>query len=282
MDTAKQCSLRQEASTRGVGVHSGVESRVILRPAVAGSGVCFKVGGKVLPVAPGLVKPSPLCTLLDDGAGASLSTVEHLMSALHALGLDNVLVEVDGPELPILDGSALPWVELIDQAGRVELEAERVWLRVEKGEVVEEHGRVLAAEPDARAGLRLEVHVDFPHPQIGKQAWRGVMDEATYRREIAPARTFVLEKDIAAARAAGFAKGGSLDNAVVFGENGAVLNPGGLRFADEPVRHKVLDAVGDLYMAGRPVWGKFALTMPGHTANNRLLRKIFEVGQGAV
>jgi UDP-3-O-[3-hydroxymyristoyl] N-acetylglucosamine deacetylase len=116
--------------------------------------------------------------------------------------------------------------------------------------------------------------VDFPHPKIGRQQWRGVVDEAVFRAEIAPARTFVLEEDIAAAQAAGLAKGGSLANAVVFGKNGQVLNPEGLRFADEPVRHKVLDAVGDLFLAARPVAGKFYLTLPGHTANNALLRKL--------
>lgn len=262
-----QRTLRKEVSVAGVGLHSGVEAEVVLLPAGDGEGVVLN--GEHL--HPGMVKWSPLCTLLEM-PGGNVSTVEHLLSALHGLGVDNVRIEVQGPEVPILDGSALPWIELIDSVGRVELESERVWLKVEKPVVLNEEGRVLMAEPDPRAGLRIGCVVEFPHPAIGRQAWEGVVDEETYRREIAPARTFVLERDIAAAQAAGLAKGGGLHNAVVFGDDGVVKNPEGLRFADEPVRHKVMDAVGDLFMAGRPVWGKFSLTAPGHTSNNKLLR----------
>lgn len=273
----KQVTLAKEVRATGVGLHSGIGAEVVLRPAKAGHGVVLRRGGVdggVFTLAPRLVRPSPLCTLLENGEGVSLSTVEHLLSALHGLGVDCVDVEINGPEVPILDGSALPWVELIDEAGRVELEAARLRLKVAKTVVEDAEGRVLMAEPDVRGGARVECTVDFPHPAIGRQVWRGVVDEATYRAEIAPARTFVLERDIAAAQAAGLAKGGSLENAVVFGDDGQVKNPGGLRFADEPVRHKVLDFMGDMYMAGRVVDGRFSLTAPGHTANNGLLRKL--------
>jgi len=249
---------------------------VALRPRMQG-GVVLRVGGVTLPLEAGLVKASPLCTLLDNGV-VQVSTVEHLLSALHGLGVDAVEIEVDGPEVPIMDGSALPWVELIDEAGRVEADAERIMLRVAKPVVHDSEGRVLSAEPDVREGLRVGCMVDFPHVAIGRQEWQGVMSEDIYRKEIAPARTFVLERDIEAARRAGLAKGGSLDNAVVFGDDGTVLNPGGLRFADEPVRHKVLDFVGDIYMQGRVVQGKFHLTAPGHVANNRLLKELMEKG----
>lgn len=266
-----QRTLAKEVFARGVGLHAGVEAVVVLRPAAAGYGVVLN--GEAL--RPDMVRWSPLCTLLEL-EGGSVSTVEHLFSALHGMGVDNVDIAVEGPEVPILDGSALPWVSLLDEAGRVELEVERAWLKVASPVILNEEGRTLVAEPDPREGLRVGCVVDFPHPAIGRQEWAGVVDEEVYRRDIAPARTFVLERDIAAAQAAGLAKGGSLHNAVVFADDGTVKNPEGLRFADEPVRHKVLDAVGDLFLAGRPVWGKFSLTAPGHTANNRLLRRILD------
>jgi len=271
-------TLRKEVWARGVGLHSGAAVAAVLRPARRQGLVIRRSDGPgaVLPLASTLVRESPLCTLLQDDNGTTVSTVEHLMSALHALRVDCLDVELDGPEVPILDGSALPWVELIDAAGRQETAAPRQVLQVRQPALHDSEGRVLAAEPDPRGGLRVACVVEFAHPAIRRQEWQGRVDEAVYRREIAPARTFVLEKDIAAAQAAGLAKGGSLDNAVVFGDDGTVKNPGGLRFADEPVRHKVLDFVGDIYMAGRVVEGRFHLTAPGHVANNRLLRKIEE------
>ena len=270
-------TLAKDVRISGVGLHSGVGAEVVLRPNVSGGGVVLRRGdvtGGEFRIAADMVQASPLCTLLENASGVNLSTVEHLLSALHGLRVDSVIVEINGPEVPILDGSALPWVELIDEAGRVELDVDRKWLKVEKPAVLDAEGRVLLATPDAREGMRVDCTIDFPHPAIGRQVWKGVVDEQTFRREIAPARTFVQEKDIAAAQAAGLAKGGSLENAVVFGDAGGVLNKGGLRFADEPVRHKVLDLIGDFYMQGQCVNGSFAVTAPGHVANNRLLRQI--------
>ncbi|RYG59624.1 MAG: UDP-3-O-[3-hydroxymyristoyl] N-acetylglucosamine deacetylase [Alphaproteobacteria bacterium] len=270
-------TLAKEVSISGIGLHSGVGTEVVLRPHAQG-GVVFRRNGMDYAVRADMVQMSPLCTLVELDDGVTLSTVEHLLSALHGLRVDGVLVEINGPEVPILDGSALQWVELIDKAGRMEVHGrERNWLKVAKPVVADMEGRVLLANPDARLGVRVECNIDFPHPAIGKQVWKGVVDEQVFRREIAPARTFVQEKDIAAAQAAGLAKGGSLENAVVFGENGGVLNKEGLRFADEPVRHKVLDLIGDIYMQGRCVSGAFAVTAPGHVANNQLLRKIVAV-----
>jgi UDP-3-O-[3-hydroxymyristoyl] N-acetylglucosamine deacetylase len=277
-DLHKRVTLAKEVSIRGIGLHSGVGAEVVLRPATgAEAGVVLRRGDVSMGefrLHPDMVKRSPLCTLLENEHGVNVSTVEHLLSALHGLRVDSVVIEINGPEVPILDGSALPWVELIDSVGRVELAYDRNWLEVASPQVEDSEGRVLLANPEPRKGLRVECVVDFPHPAIGRQEWKGLVDEATYRRNIAPARTFVLERDIAAAQAAGLAKGGSLENAVVFGDDGSVKNPGGLRFADEPVRHKVLDVVGDLYMAGRPVSGVFHMNLPGHIANNLLLRKI--------
>ena len=274
--TDKCVTLRKEVRAKGIGLHGGVGAEVVLRPNPAGGVVLRRgdVSGGAFAMVPETVQVSPLCTLLRNEGGVTLSTVEHLMSALHGLRVDSVIIEVNGPEVPIMDGSALPWVELIDEAGRDEQGLARDWLRVARPVVLDAEGRVLLATPDARDGMRVECIIDFPHAMIGRQVWKGVLDEEVFRREIAPARTFVQEKDIALAQAAGLAKGGSLENAVVFGEDGTVKNPGGLRFADEPVRHKVLDLIGDVYMAGRCVSGVFNVTLPGHVANNQLLRKI--------
>lgn len=276
----KQRTLAKEVSRTGVGLHSGKAGEVVLRPSKAGEGVRFVVNGWRTPrIAPEMVEAAPLCTLLNfgrvgEGSLRTLSTVEHLMAALHALGVDNVEIEMEGPEVPILDGSALPWVEAIDEAGRVELDAERDWLRVVEPVEVRDGLKSLRAEAHKPEGLWVRAEVAYPHPMIGSQTWQGEVDEDAFRHLIAPARTFVLEKDIAAAKAAGLALGGSLENAVVFGDNGRVLNPEGLRFPDEPVRHKVLDTVGDLYMAGRPVWARVNAVLPGHGLNNQLLRKM--------
>lgn len=273
----KQVTLAKEVHIAGVGVHGGVGAEVVLKPGLPQGGIVLRrgdVSGGEFAMGAGLVKASPLCTLLENDKGVMLSTVEHLFSALHALQVDSVVIEVNGPEVPILDGSALQWVELIDEAGRVTTTIPRRLLKVTKPVIEDAEGRVLLAEPDIRPGLRVECTVNFPHPLIGVQVWRGLVDEETYRKEIAPARTFVMERDIAAAQEAGLVKGGSLENAVVFADNGQILNPGGLRFEDEPVRHKVLDLVGDIYMQGQIVQGRFAVTAPGHVANNRLLRKV--------
>lgn len=303
-------TIKKDIAVQGVGLHSGVPCEVVLRPARAG-GVVLRRGEKgwddfvLTPENVGKYsRPTPLCTRLENGSGARISTPEHLLSALHGLGVTHCLIDVSAEEIPILDGSALPWVEALDRAGRVVLEeVETPSLSVVKPILYEAEGRVLTAEPmplegrrygvlagsprgaqcryevpglDASAwgGLRVDCTVDFPHPMIGRQVWDGVVDEATYRREIAPARTFVLEQDIAAAQAAGLAKGGGLHNAVVFGVDGRVLNPEGLRFPNEPVRHKVLDFIGDIYLAGRVVCGAFHLTAPGHSANAGLLGRV--------
>lgn len=276
----RQQTLAGTVEVAGVGLHSGLEARVVLKPALADEGITLvRTDGVegVFHVRPALVKASPLCTLLENGQGMRLSTVEHLLAALHGLGVDNAVVEVEGPEIPILDGSALPWVEAVDRAGRVRLEAPRTWLRVDATPLrVDDGERQLVATHADEAGLTADVTVDFDHPLVGRQRWAGFVDEETFRREIAPARTFVLEGQIRQARAAGLIKGGNLDNAVVFGDDGTVLNPDGLRFEDEPVRHKVLDLLGDLYMAGMPVWARVDAVQPGHGANNVLLRQMVE------
>lgn len=271
-------TLASAVSVTGIGLHSGAQVSVTLQPAPAGHGIVFirTDTAETLPIAPENTQPTALCTLLTNAQNATLSTVEHLMAAFAGLGVTDVSVHVNGPELPILDGSALPWVQAIDTAGRAPLAETITPVIVTKPQLYSAEGRLLEALPDPRSGTRIMATIEFPHPAIGRQSWKGVLDEQTFRTEIAPARTFTLERDVNAARAAGLIKGGSLENAVVFADNGTVLNPEGLRFADEPVRHKVLDALGDFYMAGRPVWGKLILTLPGHSANNALLRNLLK------
>lgn len=270
-----QTTLAKDVVILGIGLHSGAMSRVIVRSAGADAGIVFRQNGVDVPARAGLVRVAPLCTLVEDAAaGVRISTVEHLLAALHGLGIDNAVVEVEGEEVPILDGSALPWVEAIDNAGRQELEAPKRALVVGNEVRVEDGSKYAVASPHAGAWLSVDVTVDYPHPLIGVQRWKGIVDEQVFRTQIAPARTFVLEKDIEAVRAAGLVRGGGLDNAVVFGSDGRVMNPERLRFADEPVRHKVLDLIGDLYMGGRAVHGRVTAVMPGHGLNNGLLRKI--------
>ena len=269
----KQRTVAKDVMVRGMGLHSGERVRVIVRPVGVGTGIMFRQNGVEVAAAPELVRLAPLCTLVE-APGVRISTVEHLLAALHGLGVDNAVVEVEGGEVPILDGSALPWVEAIDAAGRVEQDAPRVPLVVERTVEVVEGAKMARAESHSGKWLHVDVKVDYAHPLVGVQQWRGMVDEEVFRREIAPARTFTLEQEIDKALAAGLIKGGGLDNAVVFATDGTVKNAEGLRFPDEPVRHKVLDMVGDLYMAGRPVYGRVSANMPGHGVNNAVLRGI--------
>lgn len=272
-----QQTLGKAISVTGVGLHSGQEATVTLRPAEDNAGVTVRrtdVAAGDIPLNPTVVGETTLCTTIGNAAGVQVKTVEHLLSSLYALNVDNVVIEIDGPEIPILDGSASPWVAAIDEAGRVAQAAPAPILTITKPITHMQEGRLLEALPDPRPGLRIAVTVDFPHPVIGRQELAIKVDEETFRKEIAPARTFCLERDVQAMQAAGLIQGGSLDCAVVFAENGTVVNPSGLRFKDEPIRHKMLDAIGDFALANKRISGKLNLTMPGHGANNELLRKI--------
>jgi UDP-3-O-[3-hydroxymyristoyl] N-acetylglucosamine deacetylase len=267
-----QQTLTKPITVEGLGLHSGEHAAVTLRPADENTGLLFRQNGRDTKAAATLSCPAPLCTKLE-APHLNLSTVEHLLAALHALNVDNVIIECNGTEVPILDGSALPWVQAIDEAGRTLQTAPRNWLTL--GTVTHGEGAQTATTSATdHPGLSLEVHVDFNHPLVGKQVWNGFVDEQTFRTEIAPTRTFVLEADIAAAKAAGLVKGGSLENALVFGTDGTIKTPGGARFPNEPVRHKALDLIGDLYLAGLPLSGHITTHRPGHTFNNALLRKL--------
>lgn len=262
----------------GIGLHTGLENRVRLVPRKR-LGIELVVNGAPLTLAAHNMQPTPLCTMLAEGK-VRLSTPEHLLAALHGLRVLALKIEVEGPtelpEVPILDGSALPWVEAIDAAGRVPLDAEHELLRVRKPCTYSAEGRVLMATPRFLKGLKIECNIAFPHPSIGQQTWRGIMTEEVFRAQIAPARSFAQEADVEAAMAAGMLKGASLNSGVLFTTEGGVANPEGLRFPDEPVRHKVADFMGDSFLTGRAVHGDFTLNAPGHTANNALLRKVLE------
>lgn len=266
----RQRTLERRASLSGVGVHSGVPVTITLCPTEPDSGVVFLRGGLAdsadveIPARSHAVGSTELCTVLGDPNGASVATVEHLLSAFAGLGVDNVLIEIDGPEVPVMDGSAAAFVEAIDRAGVRAQNAPRRWIRVEKPVRVELGSAYAEFRPHPRA--RLEVSIDYDCSVIGSQQLAFDLTPRNFRREIARARTFGYLKDVERLWAAGFALGSSLENSVVIGE-GAVVNPEGLRYPDEFVRHKALDTIGDLALAGMPIQGLYRSHKGGHKLN---------------
>jgi UDP-3-O-[3-hydroxymyristoyl] N-acetylglucosamine deacetylase len=274
---APQRTLKAAIGCVGVGVHSGRRVSLTLRPADAGTGVVFRRTdlGLDLPARFDRVIDTRLCTVLGlpGEPTARLGTVEHLMAAFAGCGIDNVVAEIDGPELPIVDGSAAPLVFLIDCAGTVEQDAPRREIEILRTVRVAE-GEAFAELRPGGPGFRMAMSIDFRAPAIGQQALALRLTPDSFRHEIADSRTFTDAADIEHLRKAGLAQGGSLANAVVVDAT-RVLNPGGLRRPDEFVRHKLLDAVGDLALAGAPLRGRFVAHRSGHTLNNRLLRALF-------
>jgi len=276
-----QRTLKAPISCVGVGLHSGQRVTLNLCPAKPGHGVVFHRTdiNRTIPARFDHVVDTRLATVLGDPhyGSARVATVEHLMAALAALGIDNVRVEIDGPEVPALDGSAAPFVFLLDCAGVVEQAAPRSRIEIRRPVRVTEGNAFAELRPAAihgMPGLEMAISIDFAAPAIGRQALSLHLTAETFRRELAAARTFTLAEEVAQLRAAGLAQGGSLDNAVVV-DQARVLNPGGLRMQDEFARHKLLDAVGDLALAGAPLCGRFIAHRSGHALNNRLLRALF-------
>jgi UDP-3-O-[3-hydroxymyristoyl] N-acetylglucosamine deacetylase len=270
---ARQKTLKRPVRCRGLGLHSGVPVTMILNPAEIDFGINFHCQNEGVEIAATWrnVAPSSLCTTLAHG-GASVATVEHLLAAFAGLELDNVLVELDGPEVPAMDGSAAPFVHLVERAGLVEQDAPRRAIEVLRPVRVEADGTAAALEPADEFSLNFSI--DFASDAIRRQRISVVPTPASFKRDISRARTFGFLDDVERLRAAGLALGGSLDNAVVIsGDN--VLNEGGLRYRDEFVRHKVLDAMGDLYLAGGPIIGRFRGQRSGHALNRRLLEQLF-------
>lgn len=276
-----QTTLCSSVALDGVGVHSGKAARILLHPAEADAGIAFLRSDLAAePVAPALwsrVVSTELCTSLGLGGGEAIATVEHAMAALAGLGVDNALIEVDGPEVPVLDGSSAPFVDAIDEAGLATLAAERRYIEILKPVRVERGGAFAELGPGGDQGLTLDVEISFDHAAIGRQRKALRLDPATFRRELSRARTFGFIGDIERLWRAGFALGASLDNSIAISADG-VLNPEGLRFRDEFVRHKMLDAVGDLALAGAPIRGAFRSRCGGHALNHAALQALFADG----
>ncbi len=273
-----QTTLARPVSCCGIGLHGGESVAMTLKPAASGTGIVFERsdlsnGARRFPARFDMVTESPLCTVLGNGSGATLATVEHIMAALSGCGIDNVLVEVRGGEVPIMDGSAAAFVALIDRAGSVRLDAPRRQLRVLREVAVEDGPGRARLLPCGERRFRCEIAYD--NPQIGSQSAQLKLAADAFRAHIARARTFGLMEEVAGMRARGLALGGSLDNAVVVAD-GAVLNRDGLRYANEFARHKLLDAIGDMALAGAPILGAFEGHRSGHALNHRLLQALFE------
>lgn len=267
----------------GIGLHSGKPARLVIRPASAEHGIWFRrtdiaVGDALIPARWDVVERSPLCTRLINGAGASVSTVEHVMAALSGCGIHNALIEIDGPEVPILDGSAAPFVRGIMARG-IQGQAVPVWaIEVVKPVTVEVDGARASLLPSDH--LTVEFHIDFDDAAIGQQSKVLDLANGAFARELCDSRTFCRKADVDRMHENGLALGGTLDNAVVV-DGDEILSPGGLRHHDEAVRHKMLDAVGDLALAGGPILGRYVGERAGHSLTNTLLRKLFET-PGAV
>jgi len=273
-----QNTIKNSITCEGVGLHSGQRRRMTLHPADANSGIIFRrsdvVGcDPVVPARYDLARDCVLCTTLTNNDGVSVSTVEHLMAALAGAGIDNIVVEIDGPEVPVMDGSADPFLFLIECAGVLALSEPRKVIRICKTISVGDEHRGLEIAPADDLSIRFDL--DYENRFIGRQFYQFTMNGDGFKNEISASRTFGLEKEVEGLRTRGLALGGSLENAVVVGDSG-VLNPEGLRYADECVRHKILDLVGDLYLAGAPLIGSVRGRRSGHAMNNQLVRAVLE------
>ncbi len=274
----KQRTLKEPVRTTGIGLHTGVKVEITLRPAPPDTGIVFRRMDLEPPAElkadPYLVTDTRLCSMLESGP-AKVSTVEHLMSALAGLGIDNALVDLTGPEIPILDGSSAPFVYLLQSAGIVEQDAPKRYVRILRPIEVRDGDKLARLTP--HNGFKIEFTIDFKHPVFEKSGKTVSIDfaETAYAKEVARARTFGFMHEVEALRNSGLALGGSLDNAIVMDEY-RVLNVEGLRYEDEFVKHKVLDAIGDLYLLGYPIIGAFEAYKSGHALNNALLRELLQ------
>jgi UDP-3-O-[3-hydroxymyristoyl] N-acetylglucosamine deacetylase len=279
MKLGQQSTLGAPVSMSGIGVHSGKVVALHLHPAQANHGIVFLRTGlpdgndRLIDARSISVTATELCTVIGDRTSGAVATIEHLMSALAGLGIDNALIEIDGPEVPVFDGSAQPFVEAIDSVGIVRNSAQRRHLKVLRPVRAELGQGFAELLPNSRA-FQLDVEISFTNPLVGRQRKVVELSPAAYRREIAKARTFGFIGDVEKLWKAGFALGASLDNTVAIGEE-RILNPEGLRFADEFVRHKMLDAVGDLALAGMPMLATYKSYCGGHRLNLAVLEELF-------
>ncbi len=253
----------------GIGVHSGSPVSVTIGPAEINSGFIFTRADREVAAIAASVIATDFATVLGDDQGPLVSTAEHVLAALRGMGVDNATIEVDGPEVPIMDGSAAPFVDAIDQAGIVQQNAARRFIEVLKPVQIEMGESFGELRPHA-GGFRAELEIDFANSSIGRQAYAFDLDAGSFRRDICRARTFGCVGDVNKLWSAGYALGASLENSVVFDDT-RVLNTEGLRYADECVRHKVLDVVGDLALAGLPLIGLYRSVRGGHKLNHAVL-----------
>ncbi|MBM3566394.1 MAG: UDP-3-O-acyl-N-acetylglucosamine deacetylase [Alphaproteobacteria bacterium] len=272
-----QHTLAHAVECVGVGLHSGLNVTMTLKPAEPDRGVVFRridvaEGSGDVPARFDNVIDTRMCTTLGNRAGVTVGTTEHLMAAFAGLGVDNAIVELNGPEVPIMDGSSAPFVFLVECAGLAEQAAPRRVIRVVKDVGFSDGPIRVSLSPSDH--LSLDCEIDFKSAAVARQSLRLGLVNGAFRKELARARTFGFLEEVEQLRALGLARGGSLENAIVV-HDGRVLNEGGLRYDDEFVRHKALDALGDLYMAGAPIIGAFKGIRSGHAANNRLLHALF-------
>ena len=277
MAMTQQTTLKTSISCTGIGLHSGDKTSMTMHPAPADTGVVFERtdlqnGARVFPARYDYVSDTFLCTTLTNASGTALATVEHVMAAFSGCGIDNVRIEVNSSELPIMDGSASPFVFLIECAGTETLDAPRCGIRVQKSVSVEDGDKHASLAPFD--GRRVSCEIIYDNDRIARQRASVTLTGETFKNEISRARTFGLMEDVAGLQANGLALGGSLDNAVVVSGD-KILNDGGLRFDDEFARHKVLDAIGDLALAGAPLIGAFDGFCSGHALNIQLLQTLF-------
>ena len=291
MASKQQHTLKNAINCSGVALHSGIKVAMCLRPAPADTGIVFHrtdiysditsaMGAPAstaadadLPARWDTVSDTVMSTTVQNDAGVKVATIEHLMAALAGCGIDNVRLELDGPEVPIMDGSSAPFVFLIECAGLLPQQARRRCVRVLRRVEIEDGDRRAALLPSD--GFTVALEIDFDSPAIAEKAGYFDLHNGGFKRDICRARTFGFEREVSRLMELGLGQGGSLDNVVVVGQDDEIMNEGGLRYGDEFVRHKVLDCVGDLYLAGGPILGHFAGQRTGHTSNNQILRKLF-------
>ena len=272
-----QNTVKSAVTFTGKGLHTGTSVRMTVRPASADYGIWFRRTDisdtdAMVPARWDAVTPSRLCTVIENAAGISVSTIEHIMAALSGCGVHNALIEIDADEVPILDGSSVPFVQgLLAKGLRAQAAPVRA-VRVLKTIEVRDGDAVATLTPADM--LEIDFHIDFTDAAIGAQTKHLSLANGTFVRELCDSRTFCRQSDVDTMRARGLALGGTLDNAVVF-DGDRVVSPGGLRHADEPVRHKMLDALGDLALAGGPVLGRYSGHRAGHALTNRLLHALF-------
>lgn len=272
-----QHTISAPASLSGIGLHSGKVITLTILPARANNGIVFlrnDIAGQdnIIPSVWHNVVDTKLCTVIANKDGVRVGTIEHLMAALRGCGIDNAVIELDGPEVPVMDGSAMPFVKLIEEAGIEDQGVPRKSIRILKEVRVEKDGKTVTLKPSADS--KFAGGIEFNHPSIGRQEYTTTLLNGNFKHDIAEARTFGFLHEVEYLRQNGLALGGSLDNAIVLDEK-RVLNPTGLRFDNEFIRHKILDAIGDLYLAGAPIIGAYDGSKAGHEMNNAILHALF-------